>query len=546
MSQVAHCVHAVYTAQRIPEFKGNPLIEALPPSMSDDELLHALTRLPTFAPEQREWPTYERLHMLESLQNFMVPLARHIELSRALDSMLRAGYVGRAPRTPGHAEISQKIYERQKSGEPFRQSATTRAAQLSTSLLGISGLGKTMTTNRWCAHIPTVIYHPIFNLYQVPYLHVEMPSDGSSIKGLAHGILQKLDELIPGANYYNQYTTRGHTSADSLMRCVARVMNIHLVGILICDEVQNLLNSHKGGHTVMTELVSACNDLHVPILFIGTNKAAKILSLDFRQSRRASGHGITPWERFPQNVAPYEVDEWREFIAVLWQHQWVCNPVSLNDHLLDVMYHYSQGVIDIAIKLFASSQARSMLDGSEKITAELIGDVYRRELKLVHPMIEALRNNDIEALTAFDDIAPIGLHEILNGISLRMKSKASPLYTVKANDPTYLSRVASSLAAAGFNDDEALIVAEATADIKPSLTVIEGTKIAIDSLMKPPRVRSNKLSERNRASKEAELDGRPDDYRHAIQAARLNGNLILDEMKRLRMVKPLEQLLGVL
>jgi hypothetical protein len=541
--QIAHCVRAEYTAQRIPEFQGNPLIEALPPPMSDKELLDALTRLPEFAPEQREWPAYERMHMLESLQNFMVPFARHIELARALDSILRAGYVGRAPRTPGHAEISQKIYERQKAGVSFRQGPTTRAAQLSTSLIGISGIGKTMTTNRWFAHIPSVIYHSDFHLYQVPYLHVEMPSDGSSIKGLAHGILQKLDGLIPGANYYDEYTARGRTGADSLMRSVARVMNIHLVGMLICDEVQNLMNSHKGGQTVMTELVSACNDLHVPILFIGTNKAAKILSLDFRQSRRASGHGITPWDRFPSNVAPGEVDEWAEFIAVLWRHQWVRKPVPLNDHLREVMYHYSQGVIDIAIKLFASSQGRAMLDGSEEITPELIADIYRKELKLVHPMVEALRNNDIEALAEFDDIAPIGLSEILNDINRKMKSKASPLYAVKAGDPSYLPRVASSLVAAGFDDEEAMLAAEATTTVNPPFSVLEGTKAAIASLTKPARVSSKKRSADTSDSEAVELDGRPDDYRNAIQAARRNGSSVLDELKRLGMVRQLEQLL---
>lgn len=292
--QNTHAVTAHYSPQHIPQFAGNPLIEALPPSMTDDELIQAMTLLPNFAPEQREWEAHDRIMMIESLQNFMVPLRSHMELARALDSMLRAGYVGRAPRTPAHAEISQKIYANQVAGKAFSQSANTRTPQISTALIGISGMGKTTAVTRWCAHLPRVIYHPEINVYQVPYLHVEMPSDGASVKGLAHGILQKMDELIPEAGYYDLYAARGRAGTDTLMRGVARVMHMHCVGVLICDEVQNLANAKKGGQTVMTELVSACNDLRVPILFIGTNKATRVLDVDFRQARRSSGHGIEP------------------------------------------------------------------------------------------------------------------------------------------------------------------------------------------------------------------------------------------------------------
>ena len=379
-----NCAIAHYTPQRIPQFIGNKLIEALPPAMADDELFSALSLLPPFAPEQREWATHERMYMLKELKNFMVPLSRHFELARALDTMIRSGYVGRAPRTAAHNDVYKNIHENEKAKRSFAQSASTHTPQLSTSLIGISGLGKTTLVKRWCAHIDEVIYHPDLHVYQVPYLHIEMPSDGSSVKGLAHGILQKLDQLIPGANYYDDYAIKGRPGADTLMRSVARVMNRHFVGILICDEVQNLANSRKGQQTVMTELVSACNDLKVPILFIGTTKATKVLSLDFRQARRSCGHGVTPWERLPAYVEAGQIDEWREFVQVLWQNQWIQKPVELDEQLLMTMYRYSQGIIDVAITLFASAQARAMLDGSETITTELIQRVFVEELGPLH------------------------------------------------------------------------------------------------------------------------------------------------------------------
>jgi AAA domain len=539
-----NCVLATYAEQRIPQFKSNPLIEALPPTMTDESLVDALTLLPDFASEQRDWPVQDRMMMLESLQNFMVPLGKHIELGRALDAMLRAGYVGRAPRTPGHAQIFQTIYDKQNKGETFSQTATTRTPQMSTSLVGISGMGKTTTVNRWCAHIPQVIYHPEHNLYQIPYLHIEMPSDGSSIKGLAHGILQKIDELIPGADYYAQYAQKGRTGADILMRGVARVMNLHLVGLLICDEVQNLANAKKGGQTVMTEIVSACNDLKVPILFIGTNKAAQVLSLDFRQARRASGHGIAPWDRLRKGTAA-QTSEWDEFLTVLWQFQWVKNPVPLDPLFNNLMYDYSQGVIDLAIKLFASSQARVMLDGSEALTPETLADVFNNEFKLMHPMVAALRDDDLETLANYDDIAPLNLTHYIDNATRKLRMAKSPLFSVKSDDVTFKPRLAAGLTAMGFDADEALDIVDAQASTGQPITLVQGIQNTVKELTTAKPLRKSKGTKKLVIAPET-FDARPADYRRAVADATARNTDVLSQLKAMGMAPNLEDVIELI
>jgi hypothetical protein len=535
------CVIAHYTPQKIPQFVGNKLVEALPPSMTDEELLAALSLLPPFSPEQRTWPTYERMYMLKELNNFMVPLSKHFELGRALDTLVRCGYVGRAPPTPEHNSVYKTIQDNERVKRSFSQAARTHTPQLSTSLIGISGMGKTTLVKRWCAHIDEVIYHPALHVYQVPYVHIEMPSDGSSIKGLAHGILQKVDQLIPGANYYADYASRGRPGADTLMRSVARVMHRHFVGILICDEVQNLANARKGQQTVMTELVSACNDLKVPILFIGTTKALKVLSLDFRQARRSCGHGVTPWERLPAVVANGEIDEWSEFLEVLWKNQWVKNPVALTTELKAVMYRFSQGIIDVAIALFASAQARAMLDGSESITPGLIQRVFLEELGPLHRAINALHRNDIEAIAQFDDIsAEFELSGVIDSMSRKALSKTSPLYRVTSDDPTYTSRISSGLVAMGYGNEEATAAAESTVRSNQRLTLIEGSKKALAALTVPTKV------SKCQAVCPEELpsyEHRPKDYRRAINLAKQTGGSVLLHMRTLRLVRPLHELL---
>lgn len=531
-----HCKLADYKEQRIPQFRGNPLIEALPLSMSDDELVEALKLAPPFDAAQRTWSTNERIQMLTSLQNFMVPLDRHLELARALDSLLRAGYVGRAPRTPDHARIYHQIYGTQKAGKGFVQRHDTLTPQLSTSLIGISGMGKSTAVARWSAHLDRVIYHPKLNIYQIPYLHVEMPDDGSTFKGLAHLILQQVDELIPGLNYYEENAVRGRPDSHALMGRVARVLNTHFLGLLVCDEMQNLENARSDDQRLMTQLVSASNMLKLPIAFIGANKAAKILGRDFRQARRSSGHGIAPWDRMANDA------EWVEFVEVLWSYQWLRKPVPLSEPLRDVLYDLSQGVLDIAIKLFAVSQARAIIDGAETLSLELLHAVYRRDFRLLHPMLAALRANNLEALANYDDVAPFELDAILATAGRQALSKGSPLYGVKSTDPTYIPRVVSGLVATGFGQDEALAAAKATVDPdRPSHTLLEGVKTAIQDLTVPKKVRRTKELATNLPP--PSFDERPLDYRRALYAAHVNGTTNLTELKRLEMVRPLEEVL---
>lgn len=543
--QNTYAVKAQYTQQRLPQFAGNPLVEALPPPMGDVELIQAMSLLPAFDPEQRNWESHERITMLESLQNFMVPLRRHIGLARSLDAMLRAGYVGRAPRTRDHALLSQKLYEDQMAGRTFAQAADTRTPQLSTSLIGISGMGKTTAVQRWCAHLPRVIWHPESNIYQIPYLHVEMPSDGSSVKGLAHGILQQVDSLIPEVGYYNQYAKGGRTGSDTLMRGVARVMHLHSVGLLICDEVQNLANAKKGGQTVMTELVSACNDLKVPILFIGTNKAAKVLDADFRQARRSSGHGLSVWDRlYPGNAGVRT--EWDAFLEVLWRYQWVRHPVPLDPHLAHVMYDASQGVIDLAIKLFVAAQARAVMDGSEKLTVELLGLVFDEEFQLMHPMVSALRAGDMEALCSYDDIAPVNLSQCLDRARRKLEMMASPLFTVSAQDETFVQHLATGAAALGMDADLALDTAQAIAAENQGANLAQGVQKLVAEISTPKPARAKKRSGRVPPPEPADrYDHRPRDYRRAIAYAAAEGVTVFQKLEEFGMAPNLEDILSL-
>ena len=57
------------------------------------------------------------------------------------------------------------------------------------------------------------------------------------------------------------------------------------------------------------------------------------------------------------------------------------------------------------MKIFILAQLRALATGAETITVELLKRVYEDELKLVHPMLSALRSGIPERIAQFSDLA---------------------------------------------------------------------------------------------------------------------------------------------
>ena len=71
--------HASYGDPIIPGYRGNPLIEALPPIWSSDEVARCLMRYPEYDETQRAWPSELRFHLIRNAVNFFEPLPIHLD-----------------------------------------------------------------------------------------------------------------------------------------------------------------------------------------------------------------------------------------------------------------------------------------------------------------------------------------------------------------------------------------------------------------------------------------------------------------------------------
>ncbi len=73
------------------------------------------------------------------------------------------------------------------------------------------------------------------------------------------------------------------------------------------------------------------------------------------------------------------------------------------------MYDESQGIADIAIKLYFLAQIRAIDRKKERVTADMIRKAARERLQSVQEPLHALRTNNKTLLRKYEDIQPIDL-----------------------------------------------------------------------------------------------------------------------------------------
>lgn len=389
---------AEYIDPGLPEYRDNPLISALPPISDVKQVVEKLRLKPLFDAAERNLDGRLRVHTIARLLNhFFQPLNHHLELEQKISLILRQGYLSRNPAQGAYHLHLQNGYKRVQDEDldayVFDQ---VRSSANSLSLFGCSGCGKTETINRIFSVYKQAIFHPEYNITQLTYLKVECPGD-ADLDELCLSFFNEVDRVL-----HTQYSIshgRKKLGTKRLMASMCQIANLHALGVLVIDEVQNLNEARSGGAEKMHNFfVSLVNTIGVPVIQIGTHRARKFFQRTFRAARRISGFGSLLWDRLPKDK------QWQLLLKQLWEYQWLRKAEPFTDELGNVMYDLTQGVMDIVVKLYVLAQVRAIVTGMERITVQLLKQVYDDEFKPVHPMLAALRSNDPSSIEQYDDL----------------------------------------------------------------------------------------------------------------------------------------------
>lgn len=495
-------VEAEYIEQMIEEYKGNPFIEALPPIYSKDEVVDKLIVYPIYNSKERMLDSHLRVHMVQRLFQCFQPLQVHLDLESRISRVIRQGYLARNPFRPEYAASLQDGYRMiQNLNLDLCSNKRFRTTAAGFTIIGVSGMGKTTAVNRILATMPQIIVHSEyrgvkFSMCQLVWLKLDCPYDGS-IKGLCMEFFSKVDSLL-GTDYYKKHVTGRHT-VDSMLSIMSQVARHTGLGMLVIDEIQHLKQAKSGGSEKMLNFfVTLVNTIGVPVVLIGTTKAMSVLQSEFRQARRGSGQGDMVWERLQKD------SNWDLLMGALWDYQWTKKEVPFTQEISDVMYEESQGIIDIAVKLYAMAQIRAIYSGIEEINPELIRQVARENLKLVQPMLEALKSGDMRRISQYEDIYTVDFEGFISSERPKYSSedKLQELLIKKkqkegANTLSLKERAVLKLLDLDIDTQKAQkvvdeIINQEECDISASAVVIKAVQILTGTAGKKTSVKKNR------------------------------------------------------
>ena len=145
-------------------------------------------------------------------------------------------------------------------------------------------------------------------------------------------------------------------------------------------------------------------------------------------------------------------DEWQQFVKHLFRSQYTRksfapdDPISPSSQTPDassgerprtlshVLYDESQGITDLAVKLYMFAQERAIESKKETVNESIVRSVARDKFKTLKDVLRAIREGNERSLSNWDDVYPAVFRKYV-----KPQTNGSPGVTVKghlASDPT--------------------------------------------------------------------------------------------------------------
>lgn len=511
---------AVYKTQPLVEYENNPFIEALLPIFTEDDVLDYFMVTPRISQQDKESEVNIRYHVLKRIKNFIQPLPIHFEVERRLSTLIRRGYLARNPLDKTFLERIRLLHELREDEKQSHKYIDDRLNYIrstadSLSIIGISGIGKTTAIERLLLMYPQVIKHESyknqpFNRTQIIWLKIDCPYDGS-LSTLCKSFFKAIDDLL-GTRYLEKFGYFNRITSTMLLYMTS-LASLYGIGVLVIDEIQHLANSKNEQEEMLNFFVTLSNTVGVPTVLIGTSKAKQLFKGNFRQARRAASDGSIFWDRMAEDS-----EEWEFFIETLWNIQCLKEHTELTDELKKTFYEECQGITAVAVNLFILAQERVLFDDKnlqEKITPEVLRKTAKVDLKIIQPMLTAIRKNDFKAMYKYEDLM-INLDDLMithkKGVEYEGRIKDAMkerLNTLDYKRKDRIQNLSIELSALGIftalNSNDIKRIVEKAVENSPSNIEYSELKLnAIQQAMETNQKKQNKM-----VNKKIELENLP-------------------------------------
>ena len=337
----------------------------MPHMLTGIRLKEALRIQPEYSESIRNATESERLIALQDLYSVYIPTKMSREIySKLYLALLRSMSKKHSLTAVRQFSENQKIIK----GKEF---SSIIGGSDSFTIIGDNGIGKSATVSRIIDIISGQRVIDLPNSMRIiPCVQVQTPAD-CSVKGLLFEVLRKVDEVLNTRYHYN--ATRVGSTIDMLIGSISTVALNH-IGLLVVDEIQNVVNS-KNGAVVVGMLTQLINNSGISICMVGTPKSALFFRQEMMLARRSLG----------LSYGPFSFDDtFTSFCEELFRYQYVQNKASLDSVILQWLYNHSRGNASIVVSLLHDAQETAILDGSEELNIVSLEKAYKSRLAMLH------------------------------------------------------------------------------------------------------------------------------------------------------------------
>lgn len=348
----------------------NDILKLIPEMKAGDALISALSMLPTYDDNIRSQNDAVRLIALSDLYRIYIPSPMTTEIYSKLYLALLRSLQKKMTKTAviqknqNHRAIQQQEYTGILGGSD------------SFTIIGNSGIGKSSAISRSLSLLQADGIIETEKPYAkiIPCVVVQCPFD-SSVKGLLLEILRKVDEAI-GSDYYKN-ALKIRVTTDMLIGSVSQVAINH-IGLLVVDEIQNVVNS-KNGKSLVGMLTQLINNSGISICMVGTPESSIFFEQAMQLARRSLGLQYTS--------LPYD-QYFYDFCCTLFSYQYTNQKTEISNAIINWLYEHSGGIVSIVVSLIHDAQEIAILNGKEILSIETLNEAYKKRLAMLHSYIE--------------------------------------------------------------------------------------------------------------------------------------------------------------
>lgn len=347
------------------------LTSTLPEMKSGQELISALSIVPEYDESIRKANHPTRLLALSDLYRIYFPSSMSVDIYNKLYLALfhsmqkKNSQMAIKQRYENYKRINGQLYTSILGGSD------------AFTIIGTSGIGKSSAISRAVALLSEKEIIETENPYTkiIPVLVVQCPFD-ASVKSLLLEILRKIDDMF-GTDYYIHSVKARKSTTDVLIGEVSSIAINH-VGMLIVDEIQNVVNS-KNGRNLIGALTQLINNSGISICMVGTPESAIFFESAMQLARRSIGlrYSIMQYDNYFQN-----------FCRFIFQYQYVQHKTSITPAITEWLYEHSAGIISIVVVLIHDAQEIAIVNGIEELNLYTLNEAYKQRLDLLHSYIQ--------------------------------------------------------------------------------------------------------------------------------------------------------------